>query len=290
MPKVSCIMSVYKADKNNFKNQIKSILKQTFKDFELLVLDDGYNPFDIEEFLKSFKDSRIKYYTNNGNIGISKSYNKLLGLANGEYIALSDCDDIDNIHRFTWCVSDMDRNPELDIISGKIHIFGSVRERDDGDAMTPDRVTEELLFYDPVKNPTVMLRNSSVKKYSIRFSEDYNGAGDYEIWSRFRNLKHKIIDKILINYRKHSNNATSNKKLFRDEHAKIVQRNMKDIGLDFPIELCEMLDPYNHNIKENGKELLKMFEDSKELLLKHISLELYNRKISEMIKKCKNNF
>ena len=286
MVKLSCVMGVYKANKNWLRLQIYSILSQTFKDFELIILDDGYNSFNLQEFLKTFHDNRIKYYSNNGNLGYSKTHNKLLELASGEYVALADADDIENKHRFTWCVSDLDKNPDIDMISGKIHIFGSVKERDDGEAMSPERVREELLFCSPIKSPTTMFRKESIIKNNIRFSDEYKGCGDYEMYSRFRKLNHKIIDKVLINYRKHGSNMTSDKSLFRQEHAKIVQRNMKDIGLDFPIELCEMLDPYNHGKKENGKELIKIFEKNKKMLLKHISLELYNRKISEMSEKC----
>ena len=66
----------------------------------------------------------------------------------------------------------------------------------------------------------------------MKFSGEYKGAGDYEMWSRFRKLKHKIIDKVLINYRKHLSNATTNKDLFREEHARIVQYNLLYLDLD----------------------------------------------------------
>ena len=75
--KISVIMSVYNGEKS-IEKSINSILEQTFKDFELLVLDDLSND-STPEILKKFKhDSRVKIYSNDKNIGLTKSLNYLI--------------------------------------------------------------------------------------------------------------------------------------------------------------------------------------------------------------------
>ena len=99
MPKVSVLMPVYKTDENYLREAIESILSQTFEDFEFLILDDCPED-DREEIIKSYKDKRIKYSKNETNLGITRSRNKLIDMAKGEYLAVFDHDDISLPERF----------------------------------------------------------------------------------------------------------------------------------------------------------------------------------------------
>ena len=90
-PKVSIIMSVYNAELSVVKS-IKSILNQSFKNFEFLIIDDCStdNSFEI---MKEFNDQRIKIIRNKKNIGLTKSLNKLIDMSNAPIIARQDADD-----------------------------------------------------------------------------------------------------------------------------------------------------------------------------------------------------
>ena len=98
MVKVSVLIPVYNASAF-LKNSVNSILNQTFTDFELLLLDDCSSDNSVE-IIKGFKDSRIKYYQNEHNLGISESRNRLMDLAQGEYLAIMDNDDLSLPERF----------------------------------------------------------------------------------------------------------------------------------------------------------------------------------------------
>ena len=91
-PKVTVLMSVYNGEKY-LQEAIDSILEQTFKDFEFLIINDGSTD-KTGEILESYHDLRIKIINNEKNIGLTKSLNKGLKLARGEYIARQDADDI----------------------------------------------------------------------------------------------------------------------------------------------------------------------------------------------------
>ena len=89
------------------------------------------------------------------------------------------------------------------------------------------------------------------------------------------------MNDIVLEYRK-SNLNTGNKRTqkIREEHAKIVQRNLSALGIEAPIELCQALDPYNHHIFD--KSVVELFLSYRGVLLKHISKELYERKLEEL--------
>ena len=90
-PLVSVIMSAYNAEKY-ISQTIKSVLNQTFIDFEFLIFNDGSKD-KTEEIIGSYGDHRIKS-VNQSNIGLTKTLNKALALSQGEYIARMDADDI----------------------------------------------------------------------------------------------------------------------------------------------------------------------------------------------------
>jgi glycosyltransferase involved in cell wall biosynthesis len=93
-PGVSVIMSVYNGQRY-LEEAVDSILNQTFKNFEFIVIDDGSTdktPETLRDYAQ--KDSRIKVITNSQNIGLTRSLNRGIKIARGEYIARMDADDI----------------------------------------------------------------------------------------------------------------------------------------------------------------------------------------------------
>lgn len=273
---ISVIMSCYKSNRQYLKESIESILNQSYGDFEFLIANNGVD-FDLKGFLEDFKDPRINYIDNGGNIGPTASYDKLACLAQGEYVAIQDHDDISVPSRLMVEKLALDRYP-VRSVSGCIHIFGGKREYNDGEYMPPDRVSEELIFWQPIKQPTWMKRKSFCNQY--RYGDRYM-IYDFEFWSRTRKEPHYIMNDIVLEYRKSNlNTGTKRTQKIREEHAKIVQRNLSSLGIDAPIELCQALDPYNHHIFD--KRIVDLFVSYRGVLLRHISKELYERKLQEL--------
>lgn len=92
---ISVVMPCYKEPKEFFVEALESILTQTYKDIEVIVIMNGYNPV-LVELLEDYskKDTRLSFYVNDKNRGIAYSLNRGIALANGEYIARMDSDDI----------------------------------------------------------------------------------------------------------------------------------------------------------------------------------------------------
>lgn len=278
---ISVIMSCYKSNKQYLKEAVLSILNQTYEDFEFLIANNGVD-FDLKEFLSQFKDKRIKYIDNGGNIGAAVSYDKLADLAQGEYIAIQDHDDISSHWRLQVQKNALDLYESVQSVSSCIMFKGGRKDgKIDGEEMPPERVKEELIFWQPIKQPTFMKRREFAQKY--KYNPDYF-IYDYEFWSRTRHIPHLILDQVLLEYRKSELNSSKERaQKVRKEHAEIIQRNLHYLNIDLPKETCKMLDPFNHEKQDSKFINYFMFKENE--LLKHISWQLYKRKLIEISKK-----
>ena len=110
--KVSVIMAVYNGEKY-LKPAIESILNQTVKNFEFIMIDDVSKEGSLE-ILKKFskKDKRIKILRNKINIGLAKSLNRAIKLSKGEFIARMDVDDISLSERLEFQLKFLNENPD----------------------------------------------------------------------------------------------------------------------------------------------------------------------------------
>ena len=274
---ISVIMSCHNSNQVYLKESIESILGQTYGDFELLVADNEVQ-FDLQAFLERFKDPRIKYIDNGGNIGPQASYDKLATLAKGEYVAIQDHDDIALPRRLELEKQTLDIKQGVESVSSAIHIFGGTREYDDGKHIDPTDLMGELIFWQPIKQPTWMKRKRFCEKY--KYTPGWM-IYDFEFWSRTREIPHWIIGEVLLKYRKSPSNSTAERaRKIREDHWKVIKRNLESIGVKPTKELCQALDPFNHN--KFSKEIIKEFEEHEGQLLKHIFQDLYDRKHAEL--------
>lgn len=207
-PKVSIILPVYNSQEY-IKEAIESISSQSFKDWELIIIDDASSD-QTPNILKKYKDKRIIGLKNDRNMGVAISLNRGLKQATGEYIARIDADDICFPNRFELQVEFLDNNPATVIVGSNAEIINS-----SGDVLfitdlpTTDIGIRNMLFVrNPLIHPSVMFRRKILGKvgnYNIKF----NGAEDYELW--FRMLKSGRaynFKKPLIKRRVHDNVVT----------------------------------------------------------------------------------
>ena len=116
-PKISIIMSVYNGE-DYLSEAIESVLNQTFKDFELIVINDCSTD-STGEILNRFAelDKRVKVHTNEVNLRLPSSLNKAIALAQGKYIARMDADDICLPERLEKQYKFMEDNPHISLSS-----------------------------------------------------------------------------------------------------------------------------------------------------------------------------
>ena len=200
-------MPIYKTNRDYLKESIKSILDQSFKDFEFLIIDDC--PIDTrEDVVLSFNDSRIIYEKNTENLGISATRNKLIEKAKGEYLAIFDHDDISLPNRLEKQVSYLDLNPNVGVLGCEVQYFGKDNRLIKNPSCDHD-IKLALMSYCAVIHPGSMVRRTLLIDNNIRYKEQYSPAEDYALWcdlipyTRFYNMP-----EVLLNYRVHKANTS----------------------------------------------------------------------------------
>jgi len=226
MPKVTVLMAVYNGELY-LREAIDSILVQALQDFELLIINDGSTD-STREIICSYNDSRIRLIDNNYNLGLTRSLNKGLKLAEGEFIARQDADDISEPERLAKQVSFMERNPEVALVGTWYKQIDSKGNLICKCELPYDctQIRWSLLFYSPFIHSTVMFRKSAVLEHIGFYNEVAIYAQDYEFWCRIAlRLKIANLSDYLIKWRVHSSSVTATYGNIQQDTALHIQIN-----------------------------------------------------------------
>lgn len=200
--KVTVLMPAYNAAPY-IAEAIESIINQTFKDFEFIIIDDCStdNTRDIIETYAK-KDKRIRFFKNERNLKVAKTRNKGLKLAKGEYIVNMDADDWSYPDRIEKQVHLMEENPDLVLSSGNMEICDSKMNIKNKTKLPikDSRIREVLLQYNPIVNPATIFKRREALQVggydeTVK-TEDYMMVIDLSSKGKLQNL-----EDILIKYR-----------------------------------------------------------------------------------------
>tara|TARA_B100000315_G_C14583645_1_gene591808 strand:+ start:1615 stop:2646 length:1032 start_codon:yes stop_codon:yes gene_type:complete len=203
-PKVTVLMSVYNGERY-LREAIDSILNQTFTDYEFIIVNDGCTD-SSRDIITTYSDRRICLIDNERNIGLTKSLNKGLKKANGEYIARIDADDISLPQRLEKQVTFMRKNPKVSVCGGWVIYFGTKKENIIKLPSEANEIKASLFYKNELYHTTVIFRRELQNKEKVFYNEDYLRAQDYELWSRLsHSSKLRNINEVLAKYRTHRN-------------------------------------------------------------------------------------
>lgn len=230
-PYVTVLMPVYNGEKY-LKQAIESILNQTFKDFEFLIINDGSTD-SSKKIIKSFKDSRIKLINNEKNIKIAASLNKGLNLAQGKYIARMDCDDISLKNRLTWQIEFMNKNPQIGISGGFTKKIGTKKSFTTKYFLNHDELKANMLFNASMSHPTIIMHKNLIEKHKLRYNKNFSNSQDRELWSRaIKFFKFANLNKVILYHRIHNKNESSKNSNIQKENAnKTIINQLKKLNL-----------------------------------------------------------
>jgi glycosyltransferase involved in cell wall biosynthesis len=188
-PKVTVTLLTYKSNLQFLAKALESILSQSYKDFELLIIDDGpkeHNTPVVEKYQK--KDKRVRIIKNKKRAGRLKSRNLGLREARGKYIAILDSDDF-------WCDKDklkkqvgfLEKNPDYGAI-GTAMVLINVKGKELGRIKYPlsdEKIRRFMLSSFQMAHPSVVFRKSLTRKIGL-YSESriLKYAEDYEFFLR----------------------------------------------------------------------------------------------------------
>ena len=291
-PKISVVMPVYNA-LNYVEESIKSILNQSYTNFELIILNDKSTDESLA-ILKKMQalDDRIILVDREINSGPAIVRNQGVAMSKGSYIAFMDADDVSMPDRFEKQVNKLDQNPEIDVCGSWFTLFGE---------NTDDQLIKHYENHDELKvqflnecyigNPTVMCRKEVFD--SEQFDGTYFPMDDYELWSRVIGTHHFYnIQESLLRYRWHDTNISSTKKVnLKEIHNKIRINQLRDFGIDSETPNYEI---YLHTLlftnKQNSHTIISILKCKNELieenrLSKKFSVPLFEKQITQTVTK-----
>lgn len=211
--KLSVLMPVYNASLF-LKQAIESILNQTYKDFEFIIINDGSTDNSLE-IIKSFNDSRIKIINNEKNLGIIKSRNIGLESAGGKYIANMDSDDISLPTRFEKQISYFEKHPDTVLLGTRLALIDERNNEigvwpEDYSVITEKELKKTLPIINCLGQPTVMMRADFVKP--IGYNDKFIHNEDWGMWLDVLSMGGKIakLPEVLLLYRQHTSGTTIN--------------------------------------------------------------------------------
>lgn len=262
-PKVSVIMSTYNTKEEYLTKSIDSILNQTYKNFEFIIICDGSEK-DLE-IIKKYDDNRIKIIENKVNKGLPYSLNEALKIAEGKYIARMDSDDIALKDRLKEQVDFLETHNDIDICSMFCKKFG----KDNGVDVLPytknNLLKIHLIFRNALVHPLIMMRREFIIINNLYYNEKVLCSQDFELWNRCKEIgKIQIIPKVGLLYRIHDNQISTEKKQKQLNYYKQILEN-------------NFISFKNFSVQENVDKVLILFDGDKKVDV----LELAN--LSDMI-------
>ena len=233
-PTVSVVMAVHNA-KPFLSEAIESILEQTFRDFEFLIIDDGSNDGSTD-ILKRFAkyDSRIKLFFQD-NKGLTKSLNIGLNAARGKYIARMDADDISLRNRFSKQVATLDDNENLVMVGSNVEIISEegIKLGSTSKDIEHDNIRRSLLAGDgsSMVHPVVMFRRKAVQQIK-GYDEDFSVAQDLDLFLRMSEIGLvRNLPETLLLWRQHGNSINrTQSKIWKTVKPMAIEKALLRIG------------------------------------------------------------
>lgn len=209
---ISVIMSTYKEDERLLRESIESILNQTYRDFEYIIIldypDNDVHKSVIEEY--ALKDDRIHFYINEKNMGLTDSLNRGLSLCHGEYIARMDADDISLPDRLERQMKYLEKN-HYDLIGGiteMINENGSLLYSIKSVPTDPKKINKALRYSQCIAHPTWLGKKEVFEKNAgyrhMPLCEDY----DFTLRAVLNGFVVSNLNEAVLKYRMTSNSIS----------------------------------------------------------------------------------
>lgn len=198
MPKVSIILTTHHGRKEVCQRAIESVLNQSFKDFELIIVDDASHD-GTTNMVKKIEDQRIKYIKRQTNFGSdTKPKNEGILASTGKYIGFLDSDNTYRVDHIQALVNALDKNPEVSLVYGQRWVHQGDKQ---GIGVTSDHSSAILMQKNYIDTSDVLIRRDALI-YSGGFDEKQKKYIDWNLWVRLdkANFKFKYVPLVLTDY------------------------------------------------------------------------------------------
>ena len=270
MPKITIITACYNASEF-LQNSLDSIKKQTFKDYELLIIDDASVDNTSSILDKFISNNPLAIVINNAsNIGLANSLNKAINNSDSEYIARFDADDLMYPERLATQIKYMEAN-NIDLVGSYVTSIGKYRRSKLTKYPIGDKaIRMQLLFQSAFCHPSTIFTRKALG--DLRYDASVKYAEDYDLWVRMSPTTIMAnIDRPLLYYRKHSQQISSNTSQQNHDAGKIRLQALKNLDIGFSTEEAGIHSHLRYSNAYSSKETLKKAEEWLIKLMNHFN-------------------
>ena len=283
-PLVTVLMPCYNA-MPYLTEALESMMNQTYRNLEILCINDGSSDTTgdiLEEYAK--KDARIRVVHNESNLKLIRTLNKGIELANGEFIARMDADDISLPDRIQIEMDYFSKNPEYDLVCP-----ASLNMDPEGNPIAKNIPRQfgykanlyASFYYVPIGHPEILVRTKVLKENHFLVEEHALHTEDYEIWSRLLRKGYHLVNtpEILHKYRIHDGSVSRQFTEIQDRNfTDCVRRQYKEYAdIDYPIEMVSLFV----NRFQKGENSVKEFKTAFREMNRFKELFIKNEEISD---------
>ena len=302
---ISVIAGNYNTPVKFIKEAIDSVLNQTYRNIEFIIVDDCSTDNSLEA-IKAYDDPRIKVFSTEKNSGLAAALNIALDVCHGEFVARMDLDDVCLPERFERQFAFMRRHQDVILCGTQIRYINDEGESPWGDRTTgfvddPELYRIYLLFANNpmIIHPTWMFNRKLILKYGVRYKEKYKYSQDYAMLvSCAEHGRCAVIPDVLFKYRIHDKSASSTKKRMQNHYDyQIIQEQLDELHLVLPEELKELhhrylqkVMPYGKNMKNWLEEIIKANEKYKVFNQKKLKKKIHERWYKNKLRNVYNHF
>jgi glycosyltransferase involved in cell wall biosynthesis len=237
-PLVTILIVVYNGERF-LRESIDSALAQTFKDFEVLIVDDGSTdstPHIIKEYEGKYE--KVRSITKETNTGQPDARNIGIKEARGEFIVELDADDVIMPNTLELAVEEFEKDPTLDVVYGDLFQTDenlNVQRRMEYRDLSEDELVASLVYGNPIPHPATMVRKKCYEEAGW-YDNYFLRSQDYEFWTRLaKGHKFKHVPEVFCKWRWHGENISGVddvSKLDLSYDAEILRRILKKFSLD----------------------------------------------------------
>lgn len=220
MPRVSVITCVYNLEEIVLET-VHSVLNQTYRDFEFIIVDDGSTDRTLER-LNSVRDPRLKIVRapHSGLPAVGRNRALAISLP-GEFVAIADADDVWLPERLMAQIDFLNRHPDVGVVHTKVRYLvenraaGCSERNIPAGVMDATSVLRRLLHQNFIYHPTILLRTSALRRIDGLYNEDPRlcGPEDFDLWLRLAEagVSFGYIDEPLVQYRIRPDSVSRNR-------------------------------------------------------------------------------
>jgi len=222
---LSVLLPVHNAEAF-LREAIDSILAQRFRDFELIVIDDGSRDGSAT-LLRRVTDARVTIKTLPDSLGIAEALNAGIEAAHGRYLARMDADDVAAPDRFQRQFAYLEQHPRVAVVGSRIHYIGRNVPSQDFRPLDAASCRAYLLFGTPLVHPSVMLRRDVLTHHGLRYEARFSRSEDYRLWTRVQAHGDLCnLPEALLGYRVHAASVTGQHGGVMQSEAGEIQREL----------------------------------------------------------------